>query len=55
MALVKGGGLLALSGHEEILKNSSPLKPLVRFLNDCTKMLFGRLFSKTVREILVCQ
>ena len=26
-----GGGLFALYGHEEILKKSSFLKPLVRF------------------------
>ena len=38
-------GLLALYGHEEILKKSSP-KPLVRFLNNFTGMFLGWPFFK---------
>ena len=37
-------GLLALYGNEEILKNSSSLKLLVRFWNNFTEMFLGWLF-----------
>ena len=46
-------GLLALHGHEEILKKSSSLKLLVRFWNNFTGMFLGWPFSKSVREILI--
>ena len=45
-------GLLALSGHEEILKKSSP-KLQVRFWNNFKGMFLGWPFSKSVREILI--
>ena len=48
-------GLLALYEHEEVLKKSSSPKPLVRFWNNFTGMFLGWLFSKFVREILICQ
>ena len=47
-------GLLALYGHEEILKNSSSLTPQVRFWNNFTGMFLGWSFSKIVHEILIC-
>ena len=44
------GELLALYGHEEILKRSCSLKPLVRFRNNFTRYslvdLFQELFEK---------
>ena len=46
-------GLLALYGHEEILRKSFSPKLLVRFWNNFTGMFFGWPFSKTVREILI--
>ena len=46
-------GLLALYGHEEIIKKSSSLKPQVRFWNNFTGMFFGWPFSKVVCEILI--
>ena len=39
-------GLLALYGHEEILKKSSSPKPLVRFWNNFTGTFLGWPFSK---------
>ena len=47
-------GLLALKGHEEILKKSCSPKLLVRFWNNFTGMFFGWPFSKIVRKILIC-
>ena len=45
--------LLALYGHEEILKKSSSPKPLVIFWNNFTGMFLVWPFSKTVRIILI--
>ena len=36
-----GGKLLELNTHKEILKNSSSLKSLVRFLTNFTEMFLG--------------
>ena len=44
-------GLLALYGHEEILKKSSSPKLLVRFWNNFAGMFLGWPFSKVVCEI----
>ena len=41
-----GEGLLALYGHEEILRNSSSLRPLIRSWNNFTEMFLGWHFSK---------
>ena len=46
-------GLLALNGHEEILKKkTSPRGPMVRFRNIFTEMLLRWLFSETVCKTL---
>ena len=50
-----GGGerLFALYGHEEILKKSFSLKPLVRIWNNFTRLFLVWPFSKVVHEYLI--
>ena len=44
-------GLLALYGHKGILKNSSSLKPLVRFSNNFAGIFMGDPFQKKMFAI----